>query len=145
MCPRNGVKGKIMQSCPTLGDPLDYTVHGILQARILEWADFPFSRGSFQPRDRAQVSQIAGGFFTSWATGRLKNTGVGSLALLRRKWHLRHWPRQTLTQPPVSSLCRTKGQFLITSANCSSQHYMYAWQVPNPDEQKWINSSFSDS
>ena len=45
-----------------------YTVHGILQARILEWVAFPFSRGSSQPRDRTQVSHIAGGFFTSWAT-----------------------------------------------------------------------------
>ena len=48
--------------------PLDYTVHGILQARILEWVTFPFSRGSSQPRDWTQVSRIAGGFFTSWAT-----------------------------------------------------------------------------
>ena len=39
---------KIAQSCPTLGDPKDYTVHGILQARILEWVVFPFSRGSSQ-------------------------------------------------------------------------------------------------
>ena len=46
-------------------DPMDYTVHGILQARILEWVAFPFSRGSFQPRDRTQVCHIAGGFFTS--------------------------------------------------------------------------------
>ena len=38
--------------------------HGILQARILEWGAFPFSRGSSQPRDRTQVSCIAGGFFT---------------------------------------------------------------------------------
>ena len=38
---------------------------GILQARILEWVAFPFSRGSFQPRDRTQVSYIVGGFFTS--------------------------------------------------------------------------------
>ena len=45
-----------------------YTVHGILQARILEWVALPFSRGSSQPRDRTQVSHIAGGFFTSWAT-----------------------------------------------------------------------------
>ena len=45
-----------------------YTVHGILQARILEWLTFPFSRRSSQPRDRTQVSRIAGGFFTSWAT-----------------------------------------------------------------------------
>ena len=43
-------------------------VHGILQARILEWVAFPFSRGSSQPRDRTQVSHIAGSFFTSWAT-----------------------------------------------------------------------------
>ena len=40
----------------------------ILQARILEWVAFPFSRGSSQPRDRTQVSWIAGRFFTSWAT-----------------------------------------------------------------------------
>ena len=39
-----------------------------LQARILEWAAFPFSRGSSQPRDQTQVSCTAGGFFTSWAT-----------------------------------------------------------------------------
>ena len=43
-------------------------VHGILQARILEWVAFPFSRGSSQPRDQTQVFRIAGGFFTSWAT-----------------------------------------------------------------------------
>ena len=53
------------QSCPTLCDPMDC---GILPARILEWIAFPFSRGSSQPRDRTQVSCIAGGFFTSWIT-----------------------------------------------------------------------------
>ena len=41
---------KVAQSCPTLCDPMDYTVHGILQARILEWVAFSFSRGSSQPR-----------------------------------------------------------------------------------------------
>ena len=56
---------KVTQSCPTLCDPMDYTVRGILQARILEWVPFPFSRGSSQPRDRIQVSCIAGGFFIS--------------------------------------------------------------------------------
>ena len=54
--------------CLTLCDPMDYIVHGIFQARILEWVAFPFSRGSSQPRDRTQVSRIAGGFFASWAT-----------------------------------------------------------------------------
>ena len=62
------VKVKVTQSCPTLCGPMDYTVHGILQARILEWVAIPFSRGSFQPRDRTLVSCIAGRFFTSWAT-----------------------------------------------------------------------------
>ena len=62
------VKVKVTQSCPTLCDPIDYTVHGILQARILQWVAFPFSRGSSQPRDQTQVSCIAGRFFTSWAT-----------------------------------------------------------------------------
>ena len=47
---------------------MDYTDHGILQARILEWVAFPFSRGSSQTRDRTQVSHIAGRFITSWAT-----------------------------------------------------------------------------
>ena len=45
-----------------------WTVQGTLQARILEWVAFPFSRGPSQPRDWTQVSHIAGGFFTSWAT-----------------------------------------------------------------------------
>ena len=61
-------RAKVAQSCPTVCDPMDQTVHGILQARILEWEAFPFSRGSSQPRDWIQVSCIAGGFFTSWAT-----------------------------------------------------------------------------
>ena len=64
---------KSLQSCPALCSamnysPLDFSVHGILQARILEWVAMPSSRGSFQPRNRTGVSCIAGGFFTSWAT-----------------------------------------------------------------------------
>ena len=61
----NKVKVKVAQSCSTLCNTMDYTVHGILQARILEWVAFPFSRGSFQSRDRTQVSHIAGRSFTS--------------------------------------------------------------------------------
>jgi len=48
-----------------IGDPMDYTVHGILQARILEWVAFPCSRGSSPPRDQAQASHIEGVFFSS--------------------------------------------------------------------------------
>ena len=56
---------KVVQLCMTLCDSMDYIVHGILQARILERVAFPFSRESSQPRDRTQVSRTAGGFFTS--------------------------------------------------------------------------------
>ena len=63
----------VTQSYPTLCDPMDCSppgssVHGILQARILEWVAISFSRGSSQPRDRTQVSHIAGRCFNLWAT-----------------------------------------------------------------------------
>ena len=50
------VKVKVTQLCPTVCDPVDYTVHGTLQARILEWVAFLFSRESSQSRDWTQVS-----------------------------------------------------------------------------------------
>ena len=67
------VCAKLFQSCSTLCDPMDYnppgsSVHGILQARILEWVAMSSSRGSSQPRDWTWISCIAGGFFTHWVT-----------------------------------------------------------------------------
>ena len=56
---------KVTHLCLTLCHLMDYTVHGVLQARILEWVAVPFSRGSSQPGDQTLVSHIAGGFFTS--------------------------------------------------------------------------------
>ena len=56
---------------------------GILQARILDWVAMPFSRWSSQPRDRTQVSCVAGGFFTIWIPWKSKNTGVGSISLFQ--------------------------------------------------------------
>ena len=58
-------------------------LYGILQARILEWVAFPFSRGSSQPRDGTQISHIAGAFFTSWAIREAQEYWVGSLFLLQ--------------------------------------------------------------
>ena len=52
--------------------------------RVLEWVAFPFSRGSYHPRDQTQVSYTAGRFFISWATRGTKNTGVGSLSLFQQ-------------------------------------------------------------
>jgi len=63
----------ILSSCLTLWDPMDcnppgYSTHGVFQARILGWDAISFFRGSFPPRDRIQVSCIAGRCFTLWAT-----------------------------------------------------------------------------
>ena len=64
---------EVAQLCPTLCDPGDCSppgssVHGIFQARMLEWVAISFSRGSSQPRDWIQVSRIAGRCFNLWAT-----------------------------------------------------------------------------
>ena len=53
-------------------------VHGILQATVLEWVAVPFCRGSSQPRNWTQISRIAGGFFTSWATREALNCWYAS-------------------------------------------------------------------
>ena len=55
----------VAQLCPTLCDPMDYSlphssVHGILQARILEWVAMLCSKGSSQPRDRTHISYVSG-------------------------------------------------------------------------------------
>ena len=79
------VKMKVAESCPTLCNPMDYTIHVILQTRILEWVAVPFSRGSSQPRDWTQVSCIAGRFFTSWATREAQKLVVAFLFLILMK------------------------------------------------------------
>ena len=71
--------------------PMDYTVHGILQARIREWVAVPFSGGLVQPRDRTQLSHSAGRFFTSWATRETQEYWSGGLSLLQRIFPTRNW------------------------------------------------------
>ena len=77
-----------------LCDPIDCIVHGILQARVLEWVTFPFSRGSSHPRDWTQVSHIAGGFFTSWA---INNLGIPQDPKVQREVLLSSRRRPSLT------------------------------------------------
>ena len=72
---------EVAQSCPTLCDPMDcslpgFSVHGIFQARVLERVAISFSRGSSWPRDRPQVSCIAGRCFTLWATREYYKNGL---------------------------------------------------------------------
>ena len=66
-------ESEVAQLCPTLCNPMDYSlpgssVHGIFQARVLEWVAISFSRVSSRPRDRTQVSRSTGRRFTVWAT-----------------------------------------------------------------------------
>ena len=88
------VEVKVAQSCPSLCDFRDCTVHGVLQPRILQWVVFPFSRGSSQPRGQTQVSHTAGKFFTGWATGEAFLLNAIALSKKKKKnvawglWHL---------------------------------------------------------
>ena len=75
-------EGEVAQSRPILCDPVDcnllgFSVHGILQARILEWIDISFSRGSSRPRDQTQVSCIGGRRINLWATREAPDEEVG--------------------------------------------------------------------
>ena len=90
----------VTQFCLTLCDPMDCSppgssIHGILQARILEWVAISFSRGSSQPRDWTQVSSIAGRFFTIWATREAQ-----SLLMCMLSWSLQPYGLQ-----PAKLLC----------------------------------------
>ena len=80
---------KVAQLFPILCNSVDYTVHKILQARMPEWAAFPFSRGSSWPRGQTQVSCIAGKFFTSWATGEALHYALVWMNLSDDLWKLR--------------------------------------------------------
>ena len=68
-CNEGESESEVAQSCPTLGDPMDCSlsgssVHGIFQARVLEWGAIAFSRGSSRPRNQTWVSRTAGRRFT---------------------------------------------------------------------------------
>ena len=88
----------VAQSCATLCDPMDcsppgFSVRGILQARILEWVAIPSSRGSSQTGDRMQVSHVAGGFFTSWATREAQEYWWVACPFSRGSSQPRNWTR----------------------------------------------------
>ena len=73
-----GKESEVAHLCLTLCDPMDgFSVHGIFQARGLEWVAISFSRGSFWPSDRTRVSRIAGRRFTVWATREAQIMGGG--------------------------------------------------------------------
>ena len=98
----------LAQSCPTLCDPTNrslpgFSIHGILQARILEWIAIPFYRGSSWPRDWTQVSYTAGRFFTIWATGKISQEIENHSN--KNQWLKMRvtWKRRKVDKPQIST------------------------------------------
>ena len=84
-------RSEVAQSCSTLGDPMDCSlpgssVHGIFQARVLEWVAISFSRGSSRPRDRTWVSHSVGRRFTIWATREVQTAIKGTKKTFYKGW-----------------------------------------------------------
>ena len=114
------VRAELLQSCPTLCDPTDCSlpgssVHGILQAKILEWVAIPSSRGSSQSRDRSCVSYVS--FIGRWvlcSPGRC---------------------------PPASLTCFQVSECMMFCISCGPQHryaltenpvLFFSWPPPHP-------------
>ena len=118
----------VPQSCPTFWDPMvcilsGSSVHGILQARMLEYLAIPFSRKSSWPRDQTQVSCIAGRFFTNWVTREALNFAyilkilsyfiLFAYTLIPSRWHLTsRWLMSCITVKLLSKNIVTKSYFL---------------------------------
>ena len=76
-------KVKVIQSCPALCDPVDYRIHGLLQARILERVAFPFSRDLPNPGIEPRSPALQVDSLPAEPQGKPMNTGMGSLSLLQ--------------------------------------------------------------
>ena len=133
------VCAKSIQSCPTLCDPMDcsplsFSVHGIIQTRILEWVAIPFSRGSSQPRNWTQVSCIIGRFYC------LSSQGSPCMPLLL----LSRFSRVRLCATP-----ETAAHQAPPSLGFSKQEHWSGLPFPSPvresEKWKWSRSVVSDS
>ena len=117
---------KVAQSCPTLCDPMDCSplgssVHGILQAKILEWVAIAFSRGSSCPRNRTGVSCIADEFFTSWATTEAQYV---------------NFPDGTVAKNPLANA----GDVGSIPGSGTTHSSIFAWEIPWTEEPGRLQS-----
>ena len=155
-----GLKWKSL-SCVWLCDPLDYGVHGILQARILEWVAFALSRGSSQPRDLTQVSCIAGllhcrqifffnqlshnifviteptprGIWGSWRQRRLGWTQFSTQAITSQL-PVRHtppdWVKHFAAELAHQKFLGDSNWFIICICDYNQEHYMLSYYILFP-------------
>ena len=128
---------QMLQSCPTLFDPMDCSlpgssVHGILKARVLEWVAIPFSRGSSPPRVWTWVSCIAGRFFTNWATREAPALlyfilFTWLMSVLPVGFYVPHWERPGLMCSSLSSACQVKDRLWELLNHCCIHSFL--WQI----------------
>ena len=117
------------QSCPTICDAMNCSlsgssVHGVFQARVLEWVAVPFSRGSSRPRDWTWVSCIAGKFFTIWAIRETDKCRCDRCAFpLKNKNKTKTWLCFPIRPNSLDSLslCETFSLLLCLKAKCGIQ------------------------
>ena len=134
---------KVAQSCPSLCDPMDHKVHGILQAKILEWLAFPFSIGSSRTRTRTGVSCIAGGFFTNWAM-RGKWKSLGRVWLFTTPWTIQSmnsWSTEILewvARPFSRGFSPLRNQ---TRVSCIAGGFFTVWVTRDSNTLKTLTSS----
>ena len=120
------VKWKLLSRFWLFATPWTCRVHGILQARILEWVAFPFSRRSSQPRDRTQVSHTADRFFTSWASCPRILEWVAYPFSIRSSW-----PRnQTWVIPPQVKMKLLSCVWLFVTPWTVAQSLLHPWNFP---------------
>ena len=134
LCGQKIYEVKWSESCLVVSDslwPMDYTVYD-LQARILEWVAFPFSRGSSQPRDWIQVCRIAGGFFTNWVTreGLICNIYI---YILQNSWvcRWRQGQRATLRRETGA------GRAVLRNGPCAGGDLEYFHQETSKPGMSW--------
>ena len=133
---KNTGEGEVAQSCPTLCDPVDYSlpgssIHGIFQARILEWVSISFSRRSSRPRDWTRVSHIVGWPFTVWAYGGDNEDNANLLQKVPCTHYYSQCP-QPCSRPPLT--------------HASARHSWTSWaslgQSFTPSNHPSLNLSF---
>ena len=148
----SGVRARAQppQACLTLCGPKDCSlpgssVRGILQTGVLEWASTPFPRGSSPPRDRTQVSCIAGAFFTSWTTREAPTSRVHATNATHHSWfNLEHMPRSCQPFPLCSYFPSLPPIRHCVGRSHYAQTTLKGWGIIlHPPEVNYLSKSFA--
>ena len=129
------MKVKIAQLCPTLCDPMDYIVHGILQTRILEWVAFPFPGGFPNPGIKPRSPVLQADSLPAESQGKSKNTRVGSLSILQGIFQTQELNQGLLHCRQILYQLSYQGSFnkvtLTLINNMKMMHILYFKHIPN--------------